>query len=61
MFPIIDPATTLELHRQKVDQLIREAADHQRARGASGGAGRRLGRWRRKPARGRGSHTTATA
>jgi hypothetical protein len=61
MFPSMDPATTLELHRQKVDQMIREAADHKRARSAATGGVRRFGRWRRRPDGGRGSHVAATA
>jgi len=60
MFPNSDPVTTLELHRQKVDQMIREAADRERARSAGAGRHRRFGRWRR-PERGRGSHLAATA
>jgi hypothetical protein len=61
MFPNVDPATTLELHRQKVAQMIREAADHELVRSASAGRNRRLGRWRRRQGRGRGSHVTAAA
>ena len=61
MFPNSDPATTLELHHLKVAQMIREAADHERARTAAGGRHRRFGRWRRRPERGRGGHLTAAA
>ena len=61
MFPNSDPATTLELHRLKVAQMIREAADHEQARSAGGGRHRRFGRWRRRQERGRGSHVTAQA
>jgi hypothetical protein len=60
MFQNSDPVTTLELHRQKVDQMIREAADRERVRGAVAGRHRRFGRWRRHPERG-GSRVTATA
>ncbi|MFF5292589.1 hypothetical protein [Paractinoplanes globisporus] len=60
MFPYSDPTTTLELHRQKVDQMIREAVDHERARSAAGNRRRRFGRWRGKEERGRG-HVAATA
>ena len=61
MFPHSDPTTTLDLHRQKVAQLIREAADHEQARAAAAGRRRRFGRWRGKAQRGRGSHRAATA
>ena len=61
MFPNSDPATTLELHRQKVAQMIREAADHEQARSAATGGRRRFGRWRRRSERGRGGHVTAAA
>ncbi|WP_030442772.1 hypothetical protein [Actinoplanes subtropicus] len=60
MFPNPDPATSLELHRQKVDQMIREAADRELARSAAGGRHRRFGRWRRTRERG-GGHVAATA
>jgi hypothetical protein len=60
MYPNIDPATSLELHRQKMAQLTREAADFELARSVSGGRHRRFGRWRRNQERGRGSHVAAT-
>ena len=61
MFSNVYPDTALELHRQKVAQMIREAEDHRLARGASAGRNRRFGRWRRRPERGRGGHVTAAA
>ena len=61
MFPSSDAATILELHHQKVAQLIREAADDERARRAAGGRNRRFGRWRRNQDRGRGGHVAAAA
>ena len=61
MFPNTDPATILDLHHQKVAQLIREAADDERARRAAGGRNRRFGRWRRNQERGRGGHVAAAA
>ncbi|HEX5204119.1 MAG TPA: hypothetical protein VFW27_29675 [Actinoplanes sp.] len=60
MFPYSDPNTTLDLHHQKVAEMIRVAADHERARSADGNRPRRFGRWRGKVQRGRGSHVTAT-
>jgi len=61
MFPSVNPITTLDLHRQRVDQMIREAADHERARSAATGGRRRFGWWRRRPERGRGGHLSAAA
>jgi hypothetical protein len=46
MFPYFDPQTQLDLHRQRVDELIRQAADRRRARIATGGRHRRFGRLR---------------
>jgi hypothetical protein len=51
MFPNSDPYTQLELHRQHVAEMIREAAGHRWSREVSTGRHRRLGRWRRAPAR----------
>jgi len=61
MFPSSDAATILELHHQKVAQLISEAADDERARSVAGGRHRRFGRWRRGQERGRGGHVAAAA
>jgi len=61
MYPSIDPVTTLELHHQKVAQMMREVAAHERARSVAGGRARRFGRWRRRPERDRGGHVAATA
>jgi hypothetical protein len=61
MFPNSDPAMTLELHRQKVAEMIREAADHELARTAGKGQHRHFGRWRSKRERGRGARVTAAA
>lgn len=61
MFPYSDPTTTLDLHRQRVDEMIRVAADHERARNAQAGRPRRFGRWRGKAQRGRGSQVAAAA
>jgi hypothetical protein len=60
MFPMSDPGTTLDLHRQKVDEMIRVAADLERARQARNDRPRRFGRWRGKEQRGRGGHLGAT-
>jgi hypothetical protein len=46
MFPYVDPGATLDLHRQKVDEMIRAAASDRLARSASAGRHRRFGRWR---------------
>jgi hypothetical protein len=51
MFPYSDPYTQLELHRQHVAEMVREADERRRAIGASTGRHRRRGRWRRAPAR----------
>ena len=61
MFPYSDPNATLDLHHQKVAQMIREAADRELVRSLSTGRKRRFGRWRRRPERGRGGHVTAAA
>ncbi|MFI5895951.1 hypothetical protein ACIA5D_38225 [Actinoplanes sp. NPDC051513] len=61
MFPYSDPNTTLDLHRQRVAEMIRVAADHERARTAQANRPRRFGRWRSKEQKGRGGHVTATA
>ena len=47
MFPISDPGTTLDLHRQRVAEMIREAEDYKRARSVDNGRHRRFARWRR--------------
>jgi hypothetical protein len=47
MFPLPDPSLQLDLHRQRVAELIQQAADHERARSLGR---RRFARWRR-PAR----------
>jgi hypothetical protein len=60
MFLYSDPQTQLDLHHQRVAEMIREAADYQRARSARHGRHRRFGRWRDKE-RGRPSRVTATA
>ena len=51
MFPISDPGTTLDLHRQRVAEMIREAEDYKRARSVDNGRHRRFGRWRRSDSR----------
>jgi hypothetical protein len=61
MFPYADPSSALTLHHQKVDQLIREAADRRLAREASGGRRRRFGRWRGKAQPDRGAAVPAAA
>jgi hypothetical protein len=61
MFPYIDPQTQLDLHRQRVSEMIRDAAAYQRARTTGKGRHRRFGRWRDKEERGRPSRVTATA
>ena len=61
MFPYSDPNTTLDLHCQKVAEMIRVAADHELARSVQPGRPRRFGRWRSKEQRGRGGHVTAAA
>jgi hypothetical protein len=61
MFPYSDPETQLDLHRQRVAEMIREAADFQRARTVRAGRHRRFGRWRSKEQRGRPSGVTAAA
>ena len=61
MFPHTDPTTTLELHRMRVAERIREAADHQRARTAGQGRHRRFGRWRKPETRGRTASATVAA
>jgi hypothetical protein len=60
MFPYADPSATLDLHRQKVDQMIREATEYRLARTASAGRHRRFGRWR-SGSRGRGERVAAAA
>ena len=61
MFPYSDPNATLDLHHQKVAEMIRVAADHERARSVQASRPRRFGRWRSKEQRGRGGHVTAAA
>jgi hypothetical protein len=61
MFPYSDPHAQLELHRQRVAEMIREAADHRRARSASTGRHRRIGRRRSKEERPRPAEVPATA
>jgi hypothetical protein len=58
MFPHTDPTTQLALHRLHVDEMIRDAADHRRARAVTRG---RFGRWRRKEPQGRAAPATAAA
>ncbi|GIM97450.1 hypothetical protein [Paractinoplanes toevensis] len=47
MFPLSDPSLQLDLHRQRVAELIREAGEHSLARNAAS-AGRHR-RFRRRP------------
>ena len=61
MFPYSDPETQLDLHRRRVDEMIREAADYKRARDAGKGRHRRFGRWRDRGGRGRPARVTAAA
>jgi hypothetical protein len=61
MFPHSDPAMALDLHHQKVAELIRQAADRQLARDAVNGRRRRFGRWRGKVDRGHGGRVPAAA
>jgi hypothetical protein len=61
MFPYSDPQTQLDLHRQRVDELIREAAADRLARTASAGRHRRSLRWRRAPGGTRTGGATAAA
>jgi hypothetical protein len=61
MFPHTDPTTQLALHRLRVDEMIRDAADHRRARAATPGRHRRFGRWRRKEPQARAAAVTAAA
>jgi hypothetical protein len=44
MFPYADPQARIDLYRQHVADMVREAGDHRRARTV----GRRFGRWRRR-------------
>lgn len=61
MFPNSDPSMTLELHRQRVAEMIREAAGHDLARSVTTGQHRRFARWRARRDRGRGARVTAAA
>jgi hypothetical protein len=47
MFPLSDPSVQLDIHRQRVAELIREAGEHSLARTAAS-AGRHR-RFRRRP------------
>ena len=61
MFPYSDPQTQLDLHRRRVDELIRQAADRRRVRIATGGRHRRFGRLRDTDDGRRATQVTATA
>ena len=60
MFPYNDPQTVLDMHRQRVDEMIRQAADRRRVRAATAGRHRRVGRWPRRDHGGR-TNTGVTA
>jgi hypothetical protein len=45
MFPINDPQTQLDMHRQRVSEMIREAAAHRRTRLTGRGRHRRFAWW----------------
>jgi hypothetical protein len=47
MFPYVDSRSRLELHHQRVHEMIERAAEHRLAREVSRGRHRRTGRWPR--------------
>ena len=61
MFPNSDPSMALDLHHQKVAELIHQATDRRLVRDASTGRRRRFGRWRGKVDRGHGGRVHAAA
>ncbi|GAA2627263.1 hypothetical protein [Paractinoplanes durhamensis] len=61
MFPLSDPTLRLDLHHQRVAEMIRAADQHTLARSAEpAGRHRRFGRWRRPARHGGVSRVTAT-
>jgi hypothetical protein len=48
MFPYADAQSRLELNRERIDDMLRDADAHRQARALSTGRHRLLGRWPRK-------------
>ena len=48
MFPYADAQSRLDLNRQRIDDMLRDADAYRQARALSAGRHRRLGRWPRK-------------
>ena len=61
MFPLNDPQLQLDLHRQRVAELIREADDDRLARSAATGRHRWFGRFHNSGGRRPASRVTAAA
>jgi hypothetical protein len=48
MFPYADAQSRLDLNRERIDDMVREADAYRQARVLSAGRHRRLGRWPRR-------------
>jgi hypothetical protein len=48
MFPYADAQSRLDLNRQRIDDMLRDADAYRQARALSTGRHHRLGRWPRK-------------